>query len=204
MTLKNISRRWRVVLVVIGIAIIYAAYIAIRPYDVVAVSIGGSYEKARLGNTLSPSEPGHYWGGFVTRPSVLRFVDSQYGFITPAAKFLSVSYDENGSVATVRISPQVKILSLDKALTIVFDLQDQFRKGGWLPFNVDTDPPFEKTEKMRSAIGQCSDPSSYWQAGDKYQILLNIRCFWIDEKPNEVRYLITFSISDLVYENNDF
>ena len=196
MMIKKISWPWRIAAVMFGIMLMWLIYLMVRPYDEVALTIGASYEKARSGNTLQPAEVGHFWFGFVTRPAVLRFVDSQYGFITPAAKFLTVSYDDHGTVESTRMSPQVKILPLDESLVILFDLQNQLIKGGWQPFRVDVDPPFEDNKKTRTKIENCANPVSYWQAGDKYQATLDIRCFWKQSQPENIkRYLITLQVA---------
>ncbi|MBV8156819.1 MAG: hypothetical protein JO278_04130 [Dyella sp.] len=93
------------------------------------------------------------------------------------------------------MSPQVKTLPLDGTMEIVIDLQNQLLRGGWTRFRVAHDPPIEDIPSARAAIRRCEAPSEFWEAGSKFQLMLNVRCFRTDEKPDDERYLITISLS---------
>ncbi|MGA3249508.1 MAG: hypothetical protein ABSD12_15315 [Paraburkholderia sp.] len=125
-----------------------------------------------------------------------------YGFSTPAAKFMMVSYDERGKVSGVTLSPQVETLPLDSTMVIVNDLQRQLKQGGWKQIRVADDPPIDNTPATRARIRACTAPTAYWQAVDKYQIGLNIRCFRSEDHPNDERYLITLDLGPLVFDDS--
>ncbi|MEX0448009.1 hypothetical protein [Xenorhabdus sp. SGI246] len=95
------------------------------------------------------------------------------------------------------MSPQIEPLLYDDAIKIVLNLQNQWRKSGWVltqakgfPALADTLEWHDTLRRMKNGAG-----TTYWQAGDKYQIMLNLRRFKDDRHPNEERYLITLSIA---------
>jgi hypothetical protein len=96
-----------------------------RPVDEVVLTLGEPYEQVRKQShsTLPPVEPDTSWAGVLIRPAKFRFVDSRYGFVTPAAKFFMVQYDKNGNVGSLVLSPQVETLPLDESMAILTDLQ---------------------------------------------------------------------------------
>jgi hypothetical protein len=69
-----------------------SAYRLARCADHVVLTLGEPYEHVRKQSrsTLPPVVPRVGWMGVLTRPAQLRFSDPQYGFATPAARFLSV------------------------------------------------------------------------------------------------------------------
>jgi hypothetical protein len=194
---------WRRFVACMGLGFIVTGgiYLMVRPVDEVVLAIGEPYEQVRQRSrsTLPPIEPNANWGGYVSRPARLRFVDPRYGFVTPPAKFFVVHYDSKGNVDSVTLSPQVATLQLDEAMATLIDLQNQFRRGGWQPFRVNTTPPIEDTQDTRAQIRHCDAPTSYWQGGNNYQISLNIRCFRTDDRPNDERYLITLDLGEPVF-----
>ena len=172
-----------------------------KPADKVVLTIGEPYTQIRQQSrsTLPVLARDNRINLYVRRPAVLRFSDPQYGFVTPAAKLLSLYADESGKVVAITISPQVDTLKLDEAMPVLTDLQNQFRRGGWQPFRVNGNPPIEVNRDTREHIRDCAAPTSYWQASNKYQISLNIRCFRSDDRPNDERYLITLDLGTPVF-----
>ncbi|WP_124950177.1 hypothetical protein [Sulfuriferula thiophila] len=164
----------------------------------VVLVIGEPYEQMRKHSSASlpPVIPGHVWGGDVEKPAILRFNDPQFGFTTPPAKFLAVSHDEQGRVATVRMSPQVDTLTLDEALKVVLGLQEQLRRGGWKVLSVrgNGDAPYIDTPEVREKIKQGKPYQAYWDADKKYGVSYWIARFADDKRPKEERYLITLTI----------
>jgi hypothetical protein len=201
MEIRKLGSRWYLACLGLGLTVICGIYATTQPVDEVVLSIGEPYEQVRQQSrsTLPAIEPNAHWGGYVSRPARLRFVDRQYGFVSPVAKFLVVNYDNKGNVDSVTLSPQVATLHLDDAMAILVDLQDQLRRGGWKPFRVNRSPPIEDTRITRAQIRRCDAPTSYWQGGANYQVLLNIRCFRSDNRPNDERYLITLDLGPPVF-----
>lgn len=182
--------------VLIGLVCL-SAYRLARCADHVVLTLGEPYEHVRKQSrsTLPPVVPRVGWMGVLTRPAQLRFSDPQYGFATPAARFLSVKYDRDGMVEGVTLSPQVDALPLDDVLAIVMDLQDQLRRAHWQAFRASRWRPIENTADFRRAIRNCDDPTSYWNGGAKYQIALDIRCFRPEGRRDKERFLITLDLN---------
>jgi len=201
--IRKIKARWRIACAILGLAAGWGIYAVIRPVDEVVLALGEPYEQVRQQSrsTLPAATPYNTVSLYVRRPAILRFSDPQYGFVTPAAKFLLVFADSDGKVADLVLSPQVETLPLDGAMAILVDLQDQFRRGGWRPFRAADDRPIEDTSARRTEIENCLAPTSRWQADDKYQVSLNIRCFRSDNRPNDKRYLITLDLGPPVFDD---
>ena len=97
----------------------------------IVMEMGGTYEEmlkrssARFSHLIPV-------GGYVEPKSNarLRFIDPQYGFVTPKAHFLP--WDLTTTSLKFLISPHVEPLLLDDALKVVLDLQEQWRRGGWV------------------------------------------------------------------------
>jgi hypothetical protein len=193
--------RWRVACLVLGFAAVWGIYVKARPADEVVLTIGEPYTQVRQQSrsTLPVLTRDNRIGLYIRRPAVLRFSDPHYGFVTPAAKFLSLYADESGKVVAVTLSPQVEPLPLDEAMAVFIGLQDQFQRGGRKPFRVNRSSPIEDTRDTRAQIRHCAAPTSYWQGGNNYQISLNIRCFRSDDRPNDERYLITLDLGAPVF-----
>ena len=154
--------------------------------------IGEPWEAMRQRSTatIDPAIAGQYWGRLPRSDARLRFLHSQYGFVTPLARFFTVSFDNSALVRGVRISPQVEPLLLEDALEVVLDLQEQWRRGGWKPIR----PPIEGTAEWRARLRDVNQGgTTYWQAGDLYQVMLDVGRFRDDKRPKEERYLITLS-----------
>jgi hypothetical protein len=66
----------------LGITVLWGIYAMARPVDEVVLSIGESYEQVRRQSrsTLPAIEPNANWGGSVSRPTRLRFVDPPIWF----------------------------------------------------------------------------------------------------------------------------
>ncbi|MEX0448010.1 hypothetical protein, partial [Xenorhabdus sp. SGI246] len=112
-------------------AYLYHTFHSREPAEI-ALVIGEPYEAMRQRSSAKISPPYDNSIGFrVSKTDArLRFTDPKYGFITPPARFFTVSYNK-GLIESVRMSPQVEPLLYDDAIKIVLDLQDQWRKGGW-------------------------------------------------------------------------
>ncbi|WP_426099710.1 hypothetical protein [Pseudomonas sp. PSPC3-3] len=152
--------------------------------------------RRRSSADIDPAIAGHYWGRQTRTDARLRFMDPQYGFVTPLARFFSISFGEE-RVTGVRMSPQIEPLLLDDTLKVVLDLQEQWRKGGWIPIHEKSDPPFADTlqwrDQLRDVMG---GGTSYWQVADQYQVMLVVNRFKDDRHPTEERYLIKLALAN--------
>ncbi|VVP16531.1 hypothetical protein PS874_03476 [Pseudomonas fluorescens] len=163
----------------------------------IALVIGEPYEamRQRSSATIDPAIPEVVSFNIPKSDARLRFIDPQYGFVTPQARFFTIIFN-NELINSVRMSPQIEPLLLDDTLKIVLDLQEQWLQGGWIPIRVKDDPPFADTPQWRAQLrDEYKGGTSYWQAGSQYQLMLVVGRFEDDKRPEEERYLITLAIA---------
>ncbi|MBV7478830.1 hypothetical protein [Pseudomonas sp. PDM31] len=188
------GRRGSLVLVVATIAAWMT--IELQSEKEIALVIGEPWEdmRQRSSASIDPAIPGRAWFGMPGSDARLRFIDPQYGFVTPQARFFTVMFDDE-MIDGVRMSPQIEPLLLDDTLKVVLDLQEQWHKGGWTPNRAKDFPSFADTPAWRSRLRDVNKGGkAYWLAGDKYQILLVVNRFRYSKRPMEERYLITLGI----------
>ncbi|WP_323855960.1 hypothetical protein [Xenorhabdus koppenhoeferi] len=127
----------------------------------------------------------------------LRFTDPKYEFVTPPARFFVVRYVD-GIISSIRMSPQVEPLLYDDAIKIILDLQDQWRKAGWVLTLPREAPALVNTSELRTQLLNMKGGAgtTYWQANAQYQIMLSMALFEDDRHPKEERYLITLAIAE--------
>jgi hypothetical protein len=198
MNLRNWHRRaGLLILAVLSLTAIYRLMQPLWGEPEIALEIGGTYEEMRNHSSasFSPLIRGHLWLGIPTVDARLRFIDPQYGFITPLARFFTVGFDDN-VIEDIRMSPQIEPLLLNDALKVVLDLQDQWREKGWVAMGLRNNPTIGDTPEWRARLGDSERSGrSFWQAGDKYQVMLVLGQFSDSRNPTEERYLITLSIA---------
>ncbi|MGZ9739370.1 hypothetical protein ACXX83_13220 [Pseudomonas sp. GNP012] len=190
---------WRRVVLALTVTtlLIVAAIEVLSDEPEIALVIGEPWEdmRQRSSASIDPAIPGHYWGQMPKSDARLRFADPQYGFVTPLARFFSVSFDDE-RVSNVRMSPQIEPLLLDDTLKVVLDLQEQWRNAGWTPIRVNEDPPFADTPEWRARLRDVNKGgTSYWHAGNQYQVMLVVGRFKDKKRPKEERYLITLALA---------
>jgi hypothetical protein len=178
---------------------VWAAFVARSWYErEIALEIGGTYEemlKRSSARFSSPYPGGGIWWGGPASDVQLRFIDPQYGFVTPTGTFFSVGFKDS-IIGDVRISPQIEPLLLDEALKVVLDLQEQWRRGGWMDKKQKNFPPFADTPEWRAQLRDENKGSkTYWYAADKYQATLTMNRFKDRKRPEEERYKIILSVS---------
>ena len=163
----------------------------------IALLIGEPWEdmRGRSSAAIDPAIPGHYWGRLPKSDARLRFADPKYGFVTPLARFFSVSFEDE-RVSNVRMSPQIEPLLLDDTLKVVLDLQEQWRNAGWVPIRVKDFPSFADTPQWRAQLrDENKGGKAYWHAGTQYQVMLVVNRFKDYRHPTEERYLIKLSLA---------
>ncbi|MDE9533903.1 hypothetical protein [Xenorhabdus bovienii] len=194
------QQRGRLILALLIILSLIAAYLyhafnSREPAEI-ALVIGEPYEAMRQRSSAKISPPYDNSIGFriPKTDARLRFTDPKYGFITPPARFFTVSYNK-GIIENVRMSPQIEPLLYDDAIKIVLDLQDQWRKTGWVLTR--EYQPLVNTPELHDSLRRMKGTGmTFWQAGDLYQAMLNMARFKDDRHPSEERYLITLQIAE--------
>lgn len=202
--MKAIQRFWwlyrREALIALALLLAASAWLVASAYAAtpeVVLVIGEPYEQMRKQSSakIAPALPDVHWYAQVDEPAaILRFNDPQFGFKTPPAKFFTISYSQE-TVEGVRMSPQVDTLTLDEALKVVLDLQDQLRRKGWTQRNSKEFPAYEDNIQTRQKAKENSLGTTSWNAGGKYQLTMGLARFSDDKRPNEERYLITIAIA---------
>ncbi|WP_426119982.1 hypothetical protein, partial [Pseudomonas sp. DSP3-2-2] len=137
------SRRRGAALTLAAFLVLGAIQLWYQSRDVeIALKIGEPWEdmRQRSSANIDPAIAGINWGRQTESDARLRFVDSQYGFVTPQARFFTISFETDGVVGNVRMSPQIEPLLLDDTLKVVLDLQEQWRNAGWRPIYVEDSP----------------------------------------------------------------
>ncbi|MBV7478282.1 hypothetical protein [Pseudomonas sp. PDM31] len=163
----------------------------------IALMIGEPWEdmRQRSSASIGSAIADRSWFRIPESDARLRFIDPQYGFVTPLARFLTVMFDDE-RIHGVRMSPQIEPLLLDETLKVVLDLQEQLRSAGWTPIRVEEDPPFADTPQWRAQLRDVNKGgTSYWHAGNRYQVMLVVGRFKDKKRPTEERYLITLSLA---------
>jgi hypothetical protein len=126
---------------------------AAAPLTMLSFRIGQSFEEVARNSTFPVKKHSNIPASndllvgqtFVTEPAViLRFSDSQHGFSLPPTRFAMVTYIDN-TVGTVATSPLLEKLPFDQAVAILENLQDQFKAGGWEPWENNTSQWFDLT-----------------------------------------------------------
>jgi len=89
---------------------------------------------------------------WVTKPAVIiHFNDSRHGFSLPPTKFAALTYVDNRAV-TLSTSPMLEKLPFDEAVVVLEDLQNQFKSGGWIPFETDGSTWFDFTPEGKKRL----------------------------------------------------
>lgn len=164
----------------------------------IALKFGEPWEDMRQRSSakIAPAIAGEYWGRQTDSDARLRFMDDQYGFVTPEARFFTITFERDGTVGNIRMSPQIEPLLLDDTLKILLDLQEQWRSGGWRLMYPEESPPFADTPQWRAQLRDLKKNGgvTYWTAGDNYRAMLAVGRFHGDRHPTEERYLITLDL----------
>lgn len=200
--LGQIGRRRWVWLAICAVAALVALRQVTQPLwnePVITLRIGETYEYMEAHSTAPFSVWGRgsktVSGGIPKTDARLRFVDPQYGFETPLARFFTVTFVNNLTMS-IRMSPQIEPLLIDDAMKVVVDLQTQWCAKGWKPMGTQHDPTIADTPEWRAYVRQgMLSGRSYWQAGDKYQVMLILRRFRDSRHLDQERYLITLAVA---------
>ena len=165
----------------------------------IALIYGEPWEdmRQRSSAAINPAIPDETGFRIPKTDARLRYIHPQYGFETPLARFFTISFEDE-RVSSIRMSPQIEPLLLDDALKIVLDLQDQWRRQGWVLTSPKTDPAIADTPAWRAQLrNENTRGRTFWQAEEKYQIMVLLARFQDDRHPDEERYLITLGIGNI-------
>ena len=188
---------WRHWVVALAVVAFLGWAIELQSEKEIALKFGEPWEdmRQRSSAAIGPTIPGHFAFSIPKSDARLRFIDPQYGFITPLARFFTINFNSDGLISGIRMSPQIEPLLLDDALNVVLDLQEQWRRQGWFVSDPESDPAIADTPEGRARVRGILGGRTFWQAGDKYQIMLNVNRFKDYRHPDEERYLISLELA---------
>lgn len=172
----------------------------------IALIIGEPWEHMRYRSSarIGPAPPGVVIWGFSPKTDArLRFIDPQYGFVTPTGRYFIVEFSYQ-RVYGVRIRPQTKPLLLDEALGVVLDLQRQWQSKGWSPLYPIDNPPVADSPEWRTRIRDVNKgATTYWRAGSKYDASLSVHCSNMKDSPGEERCRVELDVAKAWMKNRE-
>jgi hypothetical protein len=212
-------RRWHrslIILMMSSITVVLWCYFRVFQPTVLAFHLGQTFEQVAANSTYPviahanrPADaPGdHKFGAiWVTAPAVIiRFTDPEHGFTLPATKFAALTFSENKAV-TLATSPMLDPLPFDEAVTVLENLQNQFKAGGWEPWTRNDSTWFDLTpEGKKRLYERMFEPGYYMQTAvlripGKYGLTFRLECnegCWTKEPP--YRFLIDIGLSEDVF-----
>jgi hypothetical protein len=195
--LQCIGRRRGALALAGAVLLTLAAIEVLSDEPEIALHIGEPYElmRQRSSAVIGPAIPGQVSFNIPKTDARLRFLDPEYGFVTPLASFFTIIYNKE-KIISVRMSPQIEPLLLDDTLKVVLDLQDQLRNTGWTAIRLKDYPSFADTPQWRAQLRDVNKGgTSYWHAGNQYQVMLVVGRFKDKKRPTEERYLITLALA---------
>lgn len=152
------SHRYVIVIGLLAIGIIW--HNRIPEPTVLSFHVGQTFEEVARNSSYPvmersnlPSDHPHQTGvTWVTKPAVIiHFNDPHHGFTLPPTKFAALGFDDNRAT-TLSTSPMLGKLPFDQTVSILEDLQKQFKSGGWIPFTTDGSAWFDFTPQGKKRL----------------------------------------------------
>ncbi|VEF07966.1 Uncharacterised protein [Pseudomonas fluorescens] len=200
MKLRKWIDGWRfVLLAVIAVALLRWSIECMQDDFEIALTINEPWEQMsqRSFAAVGPAPANAVWTSKSRSGVRLRFIDPEFGFVTPLARDFRIIAKSNDLVGRVRLSPQMTPLSLDEALIVVSDLRDQLRNKCWVEAKVMDDPPIADTLQWRTWFHSRTEHAmSFWLAADKYQLQLDIEPWRMRTHKTDPRYRVVLMVDE--------
>ena len=182
-------RHWSIALLA-GLA---AVWWHLRPPEptVLAFRLGQTFEQVVRDSTYpvlehsvrpadSPSD--HKFGAtYVEGPAVIiRFTDPKHGFTLPPTKFAALTFSENQAIS-LSTSPMLDPLPFDEAVAVLEHLQNQFKAGGWEPWEKNDSTWFDLTPEGKKRLHARMFEPGYMESTDlripkMYSMIFRLKC----------------------------
>lgn len=174
----------------------YKVATALFPAPAIKLYIGEPWEEMQKNSTASISSPADMLIGYESPndSSSMNFDDSKFKFDTPQARFFVIFFDKEKKVHGVRISPTMNTMTLDESLTLIDNLQTQWRNNGWFLTDPEEFPALDRSNDLMERYKACLPVSTYWQAEHKYQIIVAFSCFGSKDLFGQQQYMVTLGI----------
>ena len=182
---------------------------------VLAFRLGQTFEQvvknstySVVGHSIRPADSpsDHKFGAiFVEEPAVsVRFTDPKHGFSLPPTKFAALAFSENQAVS-LATSPMLEPLPFEEAVAILENLQNQFKAGGWEPWEKNDSIWFNLTpEGKKRLYARMFEPgymeTTTLRVPKMYGMIFRLKCTegcWTREPP--YLFLIDIGLGDDVY-----
>jgi hypothetical protein len=213
------KRRYRLIAILAGLIPAAIWWHSRTPEPtVLSVRLGQTFEQVVMDSTYPAlkhaNRPADDPGGgkfgaiWVTEPAVIiRFTDPKHGFILPPTKFAALTFSENQAV-TLSTSPMLDPLPFDEAVAILENLQNQFKAGGWEPWERNDSTWFDLTPEGKKRLHARMFEPGYMESTDLrvpdlYGMIFRLKCTegcWTKEPP--YLFLIDIGLGD-DHESND-
>jgi hypothetical protein len=208
--------RYRRIAMMAGVVVVAVWWQSRTPEPtILAFRLGQTFEQVvsdssypALERSNRPAEdPGdHKFGAiWVTEPAVIiRFTDPKHGFTLPPTKFAALTFSENQAVS-LATSPMLDPLPFDDAVAVLENLQNQFKAGGWKPWEVDDSTWFDLTPEGRKRLHARMFEPGYMQTASlrihkMYGMTFRLKCTegcWTREPP--YLFLIDIGVGGDIY-----
>jgi hypothetical protein len=206
--LKARYRRLLFLVVIIGMGVWWHSRIP-EP-TLLSFSLGETFESVAnnssypvMEHSNHPSEDpgdGQFGATWVTEPAVvIHFRDPKHGFTLAPTKFAALTFSEN-KVVSLATSPMLENLPFDEAVAMLENLQNQFKAGGWEPWEGNDSTWFDLSPDGKKRLYARMFEPGYSQSAElrvpkKYSITFRIKCAegcWTREPP--YRFLIDIGV----------
>ncbi|MDB5793002.1 MAG: hypothetical protein JWQ80_3026 [Massilia sp.] len=156
-------------------------------------------------SNLPADDDTQFGATWVTEPAVIvRFNDPKHGFTLPPTRFAALSYQHNVA-STLATSPMLDKLPFLQAVRVLENMQNQFKAGGWEPYEVHQSKWFDLTAEGRKRLHAAMfEPPFYQQqtlrVAKKYAMTFRFLCAegcWTREPP--YLFLIDVGLSHDTY-----
>lgn len=179
---------WVITLCWIGIVYAYAC-LRQPETTVLSLRVGQPFVEAVRESTYPLLEaeygnPENYKDGngwtYVTEPAVIiKFNDPVHGFVLPPTKFAAIGYVEK-KVSTISTTPMLDKLPFDQAVALLENLQNQFKAGGWEPWEGDGSKWFDFSpagkKELYATMFKYLAQSAELRVPNKYSITFRLWC----------------------------
>lgn len=184
-----------------------------RATDTISLHIGKPYEDVIRDSTfpvksktvLRPTTPPVEDSTWFTSPVIVKFDDTQHGFILPPTKFGAVGYN-SGKVTTITTSPMLETLPFDQLIPLLDQLQEQLKTAYWAPKDDNEDFGWIKTsnDAERNTLQNLlfdHAVTAMLLIPHKYGMSLIVKCYarCSERNPKTAKYLIDVSIGKDFY-----
>lgn len=169
------------------------------------VARNSSYPVMERSNRPADDPDNRFGATWVDAPAVIiRFTDPKHGFTLPPTKFAALSFAENQAIS-LATSPMLDPLPFDEAVAILENLQNQFKAGGWEPWEKDDSTWFDLTPEGKKRLYARMFEPGYMQTNSlrvptMYGMTFRLKCTegcWTRQPP--YLFLVDVGIGGDVY-----